>query len=880
MGRSREAGRQGRLIAAAAAGALAALAGPAEAQSQASRSPLPAIDSVTVVPGARYDEGGWTRFWLGDGWRDEWTTPIRVPVLDIHRFAGGLEFERQGGGNQSITLHMIGADGVGYVFRSVDKHPGKALPHDLKDTPVGDVVQDVISALHPAGALVTGRLLDATPLLHVDPRLAVMPDDPALGEFRETFAGMLGTIEEKPQEGPDDTPGFAGSEKVKGWDNMLEDLEESSQYRLATDEFVLARLFDVFLNDPDRAEDQWDAVRFDDPDGDGYVYRPLPRDRDWALVNGGGLLISTIGRRIYPKLVGFDATLPKLRPITIQAWRVDRPLLAGVEWPVWERAARDLQSMLTDAAIADALRALPPEMQDRNAEIAAALRSRRDQLDEFAREYYLFLAEYPDIHATDENDRAEVMREPDGDVVVSISDAGGDEYFRRTFVKAETREVRIDLHGGDDHVVVRGADGFDAPFIRVEGGGGDDVLVDDSESRAGEARLGFYDDRGENDIRARGRTIVDTEPWEEPEADDFISTLAGQGYRDWGSSFGFSPTWEFGGGSGLVLGAGVRRTQYGWRRDPHAYSIALTGLYSIRHNSFGGQLEGDYRLPNSPVFFSLLGRVTSFEAFRYFGLGNETELETDDDRSLVSMLQGRVRVMAGADLGDVHAAVGPTLVISEPRVTDSPLLESEIVGGSAPIGAEDFGQFGARFEAAVDRNPGAEERSGWALDLAAEGYPVAWTMSGAQHDAEDFATAQAVVRGYLDLPVFGRHPKLALRLGARQAWGGWPVFEGAFIGGMETVRGYRFQRFRGDQAAWGNAELRLPLFEMTLISRGRVGAIGLYDAGRVWLDGESSDEWHTAHGGGVFYETLGRALSVLYAHGEEDRWYLQVGLPF
>ena len=875
MGRSRETGRKGRRLIAAALASVFTLAGSAAGQSQASRSPLPAIDSVTVVPGARYDEGGWTRFWLGDGWREAWTTPIRVPVLDIRRFAGGLEFERQGGGNQSITLHMIGADGIGYVFRSVDKHPGKALPPDLVETPVGEIVQDLISALHPAGSLVTARLLDATPLLHVHPRLAVMPDDPALGEYRETFAGMLGTIEEKPQEGPDDTPGFAGSEKVKGWDNMLEDLEESSDYRLDTEEYVLARLFDVFLNDPDRAEDQWDAVRVDDPDGDGYVYRPLPRDRDWALVNGGGALVSLVARRIYPKLIGFESTLPKLRPITIQAWRVDRPLLAGVEWPVWERAARDLQSMLTDAVIADALRALPPEMQDENDQIAATLRARRDGIDEFAREYYLFLAEYPDVHATDENDRAEIVRQPNGDVVVSISDAGGDEYFRRTFLNGETREVRVDLHGGDDHVVVRGADAWDAPFVRVAGGGGDDTMVDESDSRAGTARLGFYDARGDNDIRARGYTLVDTDPWEEPAPGDWISTLSGQGYRDWGNSLGFSPAWEFGGASGLVLGAGVKFRQFGWRRDPHAFSIGLTGLYSLRHNTFGGELEGDYRLPNSPVFFSLFSRVTGFEGFRYFGLGNETELETNDDHSLVRMSQGRVHLLAGADFGDVELGIGPTLVHTDADPASGGLLAEHVAAGAAPIGAsEDFGQIGARFQAIVDRNPGAEARSGWALDVAAEAFPVAWDVE------DDFQTAQAVLRGYVDLPVFGRHPKLALRVGGRQAWGGWPVFEGAFIGGMETVRGYRFQRFRGDQAAWGNAELRLPLFELTLLSRGRVGAIGLYDAGRVWLRGEESDEWHTAHGGGVFYETLGRAVSVLYAQGEEERWYLQVGMPF
>jgi outer membrane translocation and assembly module TamA len=207
--------------------------------------------------------------------------------------------------------------------------------------------------------------------------------------------------------------------------------------------------------------------------------------------------------------------------------------------------------------------------------------------------------------------------------------------------------------------------------------------------------------------------------------------------------------------------------------------------------------------------------------------------------------------------------------------TDLRLPEGSPIAADAPLrGSDGFGQMGGRFEAAVDRNPGAEPRSGWALDVALEGYPAIWDA------VEDFATAQAVARGYLDIPVGGRHPQLALRVGGRRAWGDWPVFEGAFIGGMETVRGYRYMRFLAEQSAWGNVELRAPLFEMTLLSRGRLGVLGLADAGRVWKDKDSPGGWHTAYGGGVFYETLGRAFTVLYARGEEDRWYLQIGMPF
>lgn len=868
MGRGGQAGR-GLALAAAA---LAVLHGQAQAQeSAASRAPLPTVDTVTVRAGARYQAGGLQRWWLGDGWRDVWATPIRVPVLDIHRFAGGLEFEEQGGGNQSITLHMEGADGVGYIFRSVDKHPSKALPRDLLRTPAGDAVQDLISALHPGGGLVVAGLLDATPLLHVTPRLVVMPDDPALGEFRGTFAGMLGTLEEIPNEGPDDTPGFAGSELVVGMDRLLERIEENPEERLDAREFVMARLFDIVVGDTDRAADQWRAARFEAPDG-GYVFRPIPRDRDWAFVHGEGALLIA-ARRIYPKIIPWGPDQPSVNASTIQAWALDRPLLAELEWSVWESAVAELQSSLDDDAIANAIRRLPPEWAAVSGDaIATGIRGRLDGLRSFAWEYYLMLAAEPEIHTTDADERVEVVHHEDGDVEVSVTAADADRpYLSRRFEVEETNEVRLHLHGGDDSAVVRGTAGWDAPMVRIRGGGGDDVLVDSSTTRAGEARVAFYDDRGDNRIVARGPTVVDTRAWEEPPLPEGIDALSGRGPRDWGSTLSWTPTWEYHGAAGLVLGAGPVYTRYGYRRQPYAYRAGLMALYSLRDNSFGLQLRGDYRLQNSPLHFELYARGTRFDGFRYYGLGNDSPLEPDDDLSLVLAEWLRVHLLAALDLpGNVRLAAGPTLGYTDPRRPAGSPIAAEFPGLR---GSDGFGQIGGRLEASIDRRPHTEPRSGFAVDVALEGYPSAWDV------ADDFATAQAVLRGYIDLPI-GLHPKLALRVGGRRAWGGWPIFEGAFIGGMETVRGYRFNRFVGEQAAWGSVELRMPLFELKLLSRGRLGVLGLGDAGRVWIDGDSPGGWHDAYGGGVFYETMGRAISVLYARGEEDRWYLQVGMPF
>ena len=164
-----------------------------------------------VVPGERFRASPSERWFYGDNYRDLWTTPIEVAVLDLDSVGGGLTPLRTGGFGQSISLHFTGEDGRRYTVRSLDKDPTKRLDDEMKNTIVGEVLQDLISTLLPTAALVVDPLMEATGILHSKHTLVVIPDDPRLGEYREDFAGLIGTLQEHPSEGPDDTPGFAGS---------------------------------------------------------------------------------------------------------------------------------------------------------------------------------------------------------------------------------------------------------------------------------------------------------------------------------------------------------------------------------------------------------------------------------------------------------------------------------------------------------------------------------------------------------------------------------------------------------------------------------------------------------------------------------------------
>ena len=90
---------------------------------------LAAQDSITVTAGPQYRAGWLHEVLFGQHYRALWATPIAVERLDLARFAGGLVPVRRGGGGQTQSLRLAGADGREYVFRSVDKRPAW-LPAD------------------------------------------------------------------------------------------------------------------------------------------------------------------------------------------------------------------------------------------------------------------------------------------------------------------------------------------------------------------------------------------------------------------------------------------------------------------------------------------------------------------------------------------------------------------------------------------------------------------------------------------------------------------------------------------------------------------------------------------------------------------------------
>jgi len=104
---------------------------------------------ITVIPGEEYEAGWLYEFFFGAHWRDIWTTPLKVEILDLNNFDGGIDPIKRGGGQQTKSLRFKSNTGQIWKFRSVSKDPSKILPADLQETIADDIVQDQISTANP-----------------------------------------------------------------------------------------------------------------------------------------------------------------------------------------------------------------------------------------------------------------------------------------------------------------------------------------------------------------------------------------------------------------------------------------------------------------------------------------------------------------------------------------------------------------------------------------------------------------------------------------------------------------------------------------------------------------------------------------------------------
>jgi outer membrane protein assembly factor BamA len=253
-----------------------------------------------------------------------------------------------------------------------------------------------------------------------------------------------------------------------------------------------------------------------------------------------------------------------------------------------------------------------------------------------------------------------------------------------------------------------------------------------------------------------------------------------------------------------------------------------------------------------PANFHLEARYSGFEIVRFYGLGNRTP--SPEPPEFYEVRQRQLSFRAGLSLAkgeDREIRIGPVL-----RKTVSDTLNPvNYVTVRRAYGTGDFAQAGIEASLELDsRDRVAAPTRGFHVQAGGSFYPRLLDLEA------NFGEAHGEASGYISF--LSDNLTLAFRGGGKHLWGSFPYSDAAFLGGSETVRGLREQRFAGESVVYGSGEIRLFLASLKILFPTDVGVFGLSDAGRVFLAGESPGGWHGSVGGGIWFAPVTRSATV------------------
>ncbi|MEW7290375.1 metallophosphatase [Aquimarina sp. 2304DJ70-9] len=789
----------------------------------------------------------------GDHYREYYSTSVNAPIAFLDTLMGGLTPVQRGGGHQSKSLRLVDKNGKQFVMRALRKSAIKFLQstafqdkyveEDLEESFADRFLLDFYTTAHPYTPFAVGTLADAAGVFHTNPKLYYIPKQETLGLFNDEYGDELYMIEERVESNHKDLESFGKPKDILSTDDVLQEIRKTGKSIVDEPSYIRARIFDMLIGDWDRHEDQWRWARFKKEDGTEFC-KPIPRDRDQAFSIFDGSIISFL-RCAVPfirMMQSYDEELPSTKWFNFEPYPLDLTFLNQSNWNEWEKQVKYIQTNLTDEVIEQAFEELPDEIKGTTIEeIKTKLKGRRQNILNIAKEYYLYLNKFEVIAGTQKDDEFRITRLPGGKTSVDIhrKDLG---IFNRTFTHDVTKEIWLYGLDGRDSFVVEG-EGDHPIMVRVMGGRKNDTYDFKSTKKV---KLYDYKSKNNTIVNKKSRKWLvdsyDINNYDYKKRDYFVYQLF--------------PLISFNPDDGLRVGVLNNYTKYGLQRNPFTHKHSFGVSYYTGSSGFDVSYSGEFSNIFHKWNFGVEGLYTSPNfAQNFFGFGNETEYDRDE----VDLDFNRVRIgkwnaaisliWRGRDGGSFYfkpMAESFDVENTEGRFVNLLPVSSTVFEKQTYAGAEVMYNF-------KNANDFAFPTLGLDVGITA-GYKA--NIDGGDADNRF---------GYVE-PHFAITHKLskngkwvlATKIAGEAILGdNFEFYHAAQIGGTQSLRGYRNERFTGKYSAYQNTDLRFQIgkFKTSFIPL-KYGVTGGFDYGRVWIEDDNSDKWNNSVGGSFWVSGL------------------------
>ncbi len=806
---------------------------------------LPDTASKTVVAGPQYNRSRLHNFLWGSHYRKEWSTPVTIKAFYLDTANGGLTAYDKGGSRQTMSLRLHDTQKREYVLRSIDKSFTNALPEVYRGTFVQSIINDQVSIAHPFAAVVVAPLAEKAGIYHTWPQNVFIPQQPSLGPFSNKYGNKLYLFEQRPDGNWETADNFGDAEKIIGTDKLFKKLAKDNDRAVDQVEYVRARLFDMFVGDWGRHEDQWRWAQFDT--SNKTVYKPIPRDRDQAFTKFDGVLLKVIKSAAgLSHQQTFDAHIKNIRTYNYAARNLDRVMTNNITRDQWIAIATELQSVLTDEAIESAVHQMPPEeFPISGNEIITKLKARKDDLLNYAKDYYDFLAKEVDVTGTSADEYFEIADDSTGALHLKrfTIDKNGNKSsltYNRSFPFRETNEVRVYGLGGKDKYDINLA-GNSKTTVRVIDTKTDEYNV------AGGKKLRLYD------------------------ADE--DTSAAYRYEAFKyNKAGISPSLYYSKQHIIYVGLAYKNTRYKWGKYPYASTHEMYLHYSPTQNALRTGYEGVVNNFIGKWNLLALANYDWVKVINFFGVGNDTKTTTNDRNFY------RIRSESGyVSLGLSHN------IGSQGNFVVSPFFQTvKLLSDPERFLVKNFlrGQVASDY---FDTRKFAGAAAGLRLQrvddqvLPTKGYRFTANGAYTRNISEANETYSYGSEFHFFVPL-SKHFVLSIKNGAATITGEPEFYQLNSIGGRR-LRGYRRERFWANTAYYNNNELQYLFNFKSFLFNGKAGLLAFTDQGRVWQKGEKSETWHYGYGGGIILSPFNKIfVSASYGISPENSGIVHVDL--
>jgi len=840
---------------------------------------FPSKDSIIIPATTTYKSNKFQKIVYGNQYRKAWSMPVKVPVFDMQKTFSGLVPVKKGGGMSTKSLRLEAANGRAYVLRSVYKNGRAGVPERFKETVYEDILQDLRVGAHPYGALPIPTLAEAAGIYHTNPKIYYLPKQEGLGTYSELFGGELYLFEEYPNEGWESLKSFGYAKKIIGYDTMLKKIKKSAKHRIDEKWVLKSRLFDLWIGDYDRHDDQWRWAVFSDTTTNTIKYRPIPRDRDQAFYDIRGVLPWVLSRDFLNiQQRPFKSKIQNLKGFLANAIHFDRTWMTELDWADWEKVAIELQASITDEVIEQAFTIWSPEIYALNGPyLVEKLKSRRNNMVKQAKELYTFLSQYVDVVGTNKKEYFDVEKKTNGEVIVKIYADKKDDtpFYKRKFLAKETKEIRLYGLEGVDEFKIYGAE-KNPILIRIIGGEGLDEIQRDKVNFKGK-KIVVYDTIG--GINLPSQNGISNQISKKKEVNDYN--------RKEFKLHSYLPLIVFGSTTddGFFFGGGVNFTRYGFRKNPYRSKHHIFMNLSTQTDALHFKYEADFTEAIGQFSFNPNITFDRPIIFNFYGFGNNTLVKRLDNNAederfhWVRLKRFKIEpLLKRTSKNRNHSTLfGPfyqNVIVQQrfDRISSEPSFFNE----DTYLGNKDFVGFLVKHQ--YDSVDDLALESGW-------NYTVAWTYYRNLGRKRGYGRLEGNVTHFSHFEV-----PFVMALGSRIGFStltndNYYFFHNNNLGGHNYLRGFHNNRYAGTSMAYWNVDLRVPLFYFkNSIAPGEVGLLAGFDTGRVWYSAANDGGWKTGFSSGLWWTPYKfTAINFFYTltnKSEVNTFTLRTGFTF